>query len=134
MSNPWYEVVSPAAPLTQGDLILDCPFLTWNMPSIAADSPVETASLQQSVSAFRADVVVMTQACDLENDKVRNVILCPHVSLDEYRAAFEQALREQGQNPSAKTWKRQCDDIRDGYLWNLSMLNAEEHPELPAPH
>jgi hypothetical protein len=134
MSSPWYDIIVAADPITQGDLIADCPLLTWNTNAITPQAGVPPQGLQQAVSAFRADVVVMTQACDLEHEKVRNVILCPTVTLEEYRIAFEQAVREQGNNPTAKAWRRHCDDIRDGYLWNLAMLNAEAHSALPAPH
>jgi len=67
----------------------------------------------------------MTQACDLENYKVSNVILCPHISLTEYRDFWdgENDMRGGGQNPTPKAWKKHCNDICDGYLWNLSMIN-----------
>jgi hypothetical protein len=58
------------------------------------------------VSAFQADVVVMTQACDLEHDKVRNVVLCPHVALSTFRSLWERALQQGGQNPTAKAWRK----------------------------
>lgn len=134
MPDLWYEVVNPDVPLTQGDLISDCPLLTWNISAVDPGSPVDVGALRQAVTAFRADVVVMTQACDLEHDKVRNVILCPHIALDDYRIAFEKALRVANQTLTAKAWKRQCDDIRDGYLWNLAMLNSETHGEIATPH
>jgi hypothetical protein len=125
MPDPWFEVVGAEIPLTQGDIITDCPLLTWETNAIPPGAAIDASLLRQAVKAFRADVVVMTQACDLEHEKVRDVILCPHVSLDEYRAAFDQAMVAANQNPTAKAWKRQCDDIRDGFLWNLAMLNAE---------
>jgi hypothetical protein len=76
----------------------------------------------------------MTQACDLENNKVSNVILCPHISLVEYKQDWEQAMKSYGQNPTAKSWKRLCDDIKDGYMWNLSMLNSGEITDLKIEH
>ena len=35
MSNPWYEVVGPDVRLTQGDIILDCPLLKWQLDDAA---------------------------------------------------------------------------------------------------
>jgi hypothetical protein len=32
-------------------------------------------------------------------------------------------MQGSGQNPTPKAWKHHCDDICDGYLWNLSMIN-----------
>lgn len=74
--------------------------------------------------AFRADVVVMTQACDLEHDKVSNVVVCPHLSLTEYKSLWEAGMTATSQTPSQKAWKSHCNDVRDGLIWNLSILNS----------
>jgi len=86
MADAWYEAVDAATPLTQGDLIFDCPLLTWQTADHHehADS-AEQPPLTELVRAFREDVVVMTQACDLEHHKVENVVLCPHVSLATFQ-------------------------------------------------
>jgi hypothetical protein len=52
------------------------------------------------VRAFREDVVVMFQACDLEHDKVQNVVLCPHVSLETFREAWQEWMTTRHQTPS----------------------------------
>ena len=70
----------------------------------------------------------MTQACDLEQEKVRNVVTCPHLSLSDYKATWEAFLRQRNQNPTAKAWRTHCDDIKDGYAWNLSILNRSSVP------
>jgi len=125
MNKDWYEIVDANHELTQGDLILSCPILTWKteLPQLN-NLQSETEVLKASVEAIQADVIVMTQACDLENNKVENVILCPHFSLSEYKQDWEEMMSSKNQNPSAKAWRRHCDDIKDGYMWNLSMLNS----------
>ena len=35
-------------------------------------------------------------------------------------------MRRKGQNPTARAWRRHCDDICDGFVWNLSILNESE--------
>jgi hypothetical protein len=32
--------------------------------------------------------------------------------------------------PFQRAWKRACDDIADGYVWNQAFLNRFDHPEL----
>lgn len=32
-------------------------------------------------------------------------------------------MRRMGQTPSAKSWRRYCEDIADGYVWNQVFLN-----------
>jgi hypothetical protein len=62
-NEPWYEIVEANMPLTQGDLIFDCPLLTWKSPPQGSPAGVENApSLQDLAAACREDVVVMTQA------------------------------------------------------------------------
>ena len=86
------------------------------------------------LDAQRVNVIVMTQACDLEHAKVRNVVLCPLYNLSAYKAAWETAQKGQGHNPTAKAWKRYCDDICEGAIWNLSLLNADDVGNLTIEH
>ncbi len=132
MNETWYEVVGPEVRLTQGDWIADCPLLAWDAAALPP-SGEELDALRGAARSLRADVVVMTQACDLEHDKVRNVVLCPHLSLSQFHAVWEKALQQAGQNPTAKAWRNTCCDIADGFVWNLTFLNRfagnERFPE-----
>lgn len=123
MAEEWYEVVDASASITQGDLIFDCPLIRWDAGPLSLQTETDFEVLEDAVSAISADVVVMSQACDLEHRKVSNVILCPHFSLDEFRTDWEQAMKARGQNPKPRAWARHCDDICDGFVWNLTMLN-----------
>jgi hypothetical protein len=69
MINPWYEVVGPDVRLTQGDLIPECPLLTWQLGDAAEGEPKSSGErLFRAAKGIKSDVVVMTQACDLEQD------------------------------------------------------------------
>ncbi len=124
MSNQWYEIVDPGKPLTQGDIIVNCPIVTWEAGNLVLHGRLETEVLANAVTWIVADVVVMTQACDLEQNKVPNVILCSHISLSEYKKDWETEMKNRAQNPTDRSWKAQCDGICDGFIWNLSMLNG----------
>ncbi len=132
MSDSWYHHIDAETRLTQGDIISDCPLIAW------ADSDVTFAgdegSLKGATKVIKADVIVMTQACDLEHTKVSNATLCPHISIVEYRKLWEEEMRSLKQNPTAKAWKALCEDIRDGYVWNLTMLNEGESGPLKIEH
>lgn len=132
--TPWYAAVEATARLTQGDLIWDCPLLRWKLAPFRVEGAGELEVLESAVEPFKADVIVMSQACDLEHDKVRNVALCSHYSLSTYRRLWELEMKAQSQNPSDKAWKRHCDYIRAGYVWNLSMLNRGAIGELTLEH
>jgi len=123
MPKAWYEIVGPEISLTQGDIIFDCPLLAWQDNSLRLEGADESEVLKDATTGIQADAVVMTQACDLEHEKVENVILCQHISLDDHRAVWEVNSQRVGQTPTERAWKRHCNDICEGYNWNLSMLN-----------
>ena len=133
--SPGFETVPAEARLTQGDMILDCPILTWDpnqLPEISYGEKGET--LRQITKTFLADLVVMTQACDLAHDKVTNVVLCPHLPLSEYRVLWADKMTRLGQLPTEKAWRRTCDDIANGYIWNQAFLNRWPAGELSSQH
>jgi hypothetical protein len=127
MTNGWYKIVDPNVPITQGDIIFDCPLVTWRgdqLPDLEGKD--ESEILKAATVVTIADVIVLTQACDLKYDKVANVILCPHLCLEEYRRVWEKEMKRNGQNPTSKAWKSHCDDICDGFVWNLVMINNSQ--------
>ena len=138
LTEEWFAVVGHDVPLTQGDLIVDCPLLKWRAPDSQTE-PLEDRSedvdrLFGLAAGIRADVIVMTQACDLEQGKVSDVVLCPCVLLSRYRPLWEAAERARKQNPTVKSWKRFCEDITDGYIWNLFMMDSVPAGEIPTEH
>ena len=140
MSERWYAVVGPEVGLTQGDILVDCPLLEWETPGSVPEEPSPASPgepierLYKLAVAIKADVVVMTQACDLEHGKVSKVVLCPCLPLSKYKADWEEAERARKQNPSEKAWKRVCNDITDGYVWNLFMMDSKPEGELCSEH
>lgn len=128
----WYEQVANDTPLTQGDIVSLCPVLTWTNP---ATFRVGSGQLAAETGVELHDVVVMSQACDLEQKKLSEVILCPLYPLSEFKARWEaaqQAKNPQNAKPNAAAWQKFCKHVKSGYQWNLSMLNI--CPEPPVEH
>jgi hypothetical protein len=134
MPSEWYESVEATARLTQGDIILKCPLVAWKSGQLQLEGRRETEVLKGATEITEADVVVMTQACDLEYEKVRNAVLCPHLSLPEHKLVWEETMRIKRQNPTPRAWKDYCNDICDGFVWNLTILNARNISELNIEH
>jgi hypothetical protein len=65
--HDWYTVVE-GSKLEQGDVLLDCPVTVVESYTHPLPDEVE-------VVTDRRDLVVLTQSCDLENDKVEEVLL-----------------------------------------------------------
>jgi len=134
MSERWYQSVSATERITQGDLISECPLVGWQSERLQLEGVPGDEILRGATVAVRADVVVMTQACDLEHEKVDNVILCPHTSLAQSRLAWEEQMAAMREKITEKRWQRWCDDVRQGFVWNLSMLNAGAADGLAIEH
>jgi hypothetical protein len=122
MSNhDWYELTEGSS-LLQGDLLKDCPVfavtgsLSWP-PGPAADFEIEAKVF---------DLVVMTQSCDLENEKVEDVLLAQLVAWsDVVRTEVERG------NDSVRSRKfRKL--LVDGNVPGLSLLHRRDsRPALP---
>ncbi len=81
-NDDWYEVVSGGRELLQGDLLSEC-------PTIQADDNMPYPLPGDEIPAKRgdSDIVILTQSCDLANDKVTMVLCCPHFDVDTARRA-----------------------------------------------
>jgi len=79
---PWYESVS-GSELAQGDCIPNCPILKPQYDSaLTRDDDPPGIVLKSDVAIY--DCVIMTQACDLEQEKVEDVVLCPYQDLGSF--------------------------------------------------
>jgi hypothetical protein len=123
---PWYSIVNADLPITQGDLIFNCPILEWEVDKFDLEKENEIESLKGATNVYSTDVVVMTQACDLQQEKVSNIIICPHYSIRDYYLFWKNDMESKGQNPTEKSWRNHCDHICDGFIWNFSMLNKND--------
>ena len=83
----WYDSIDGGS-LEQGDILFKFQIV---VPSPEA-SVGTTDQLALEVKTF--DVVVMTQTCDIENEKVKSVLLCPCWDLWQ----FVDAAKEHGEN------------------------------------
>ena len=75
MSFPWYEIIRSSDNVTQGDIIPNChiPF-----PKIDVyHSIISGEEVPGAVRVETADVIVLSQACDIENDKINSIVLSP---------------------------------------------------------
>ncbi|MGO8676205.1 MAG: hypothetical protein ACLQVX_10090 [Limisphaerales bacterium] len=68
MESLIYQAVRPDEAVSQGDLLDDCPILLWDDSGPAADAPMQSATA-------RVRAVVLTQACDLAQQKATRVLV-----------------------------------------------------------
>ncbi|MER1986591.1 MAG: hypothetical protein ABS948_11940 [Solibacillus sp.] len=73
---PWYEIRSHKAKIAQGDIIFDL--------IVPAPQYDETSVYHIKTAYKKRSVILMTQACDLEQEKVEHVKVCGIIPLNDY--------------------------------------------------
>jgi len=120
----WYEVLDNTEPLTQGDIILECPV-------------IETTDLDEDpyIQADLVDIcgaIVMTQACDLEHGKVDNITLCP---IQPFCEVLKDAMSKRGVEYSPQNGKQRAekqkviDMFLNGQYTNYHVLDKFDSTE-----
>lgn len=115
--EPFWTSINEAA-LRQGDLLPGC----W-VPEFPPDFAVQTAETR-IIQADQANLLVMTQSCDLEQGHVSLVALCPVWSIPE----FEAAQASQDRSKSVKSWRDYWNNVRKGRSPTLHLLASPTTP------
>ena len=120
MEYPWYDVVI-GDNITQGDILMRCPVVSI-LPSNSDTSSSNIENVLE-VEEIILDGVILSQACDIENGKIDNLIICPI----EARSHFEDRLRNSNKNEKEilNTLKSISRGERPG-LYLLDKLESKE--------
>ena len=113
MEYPWYTIINNSDEIFQGDLIPECPIVI-PPPTIKEDE-------NPTVEIRLIDSIVLSQSCDLENDKIDIVLVCPHHSLKNF---LRQLPPEQ--NSIKKAIDKTIDNLKKGVLPGYHLLNKFE--------
>ncbi len=97
---PWYGLVEGES-LEQGDFLLNCPLIR----------PTPTDKFER----HRGNVVVLSQSCDLANDKLEILQVCPVFTLEKLAAELEFFRSKRGR-----------EELRRGSLPGYHLLNRCE--------
>lgn len=130
----WYAKVEGGKPLLQGSFVDGLPivqpaFLSKEDGASEGAPSVEAFGYKVRVQAKRYDVVIMSQSCDLENEKLDFVLVCPHWSFETleqkdayFRSSEGRTALQQGSVPAyhllppcnldTKTWGFRVVDFR----------------------
>ncbi len=110
MSAWWIEVSGPT--LAQGDYLPNCPVPVFNVEYENQDNA------NAEVPVDLRDCIVLTQSCDLENNKAPFVALCPLHSISEFENV----------NP-AFSKKGEWEKVRKGRIEALHLVASMTAPE-----
>ncbi|MDD3568838.1 MAG: hypothetical protein PHT92_10610 [Bacteroidales bacterium] len=109
----WYSELQNNDNLEQGDFVPDCPIV------IPPDSIIENEQIDVEINLI--DSIVLSQSCDLLNNNIDIVLVCPYYSLK----AFLQSIPEE-QTKTNKARNKTIDNLRKGFLPGYHLLNKQE--------
>ncbi|MFH2142477.1 MAG: hypothetical protein ABIJ97_08655 [Bacteroidota bacterium] len=121
MDYQWYEIFdqSDSVRLMQGDLVFNCPVV--KPPSNYKNGGTPEIEIDEY------NVVVMTQSCDLDNDKVNIVLVCPFYSWSEFINNADDSVKSKKGQP--KLWE----DLKKGALPAYHLLMVDKDSILKEP-
>jgi len=111
MTYEWYNEIDETDSFTQGDIIFNCPIPIMNesvyKAAISSEKKEEVTEVDSPIDVKTADIIILSQACDIKNDKIDSIVVCPvwpFTSLIKKNTYFEsskarESLR-QGKEPS----------------------------------
>lgn len=115
MSDIWYTVVDNSKKLTQGDILVDLHIPVVNSTTLNESEP--------ELNIHAESVVVMTQACDIENGKVSDIVVCGMQAISEHKQNWISAQEAKAQPTRNEDWKKERNRIRSGQFNNLAMID-----------
>lgn len=114
--NSWYALAS-GSDLQQGDILQSCKVIT-----VEADQLLAISDEQKAIASLKTyDVIILNQSCDLEQNKLEALLVCPVFSL-----AVASASRIDFMRPKV------LEKIRRGFEPALFMLAAPSLPSFPS--
>jgi len=112
MLYPWYLSLNNSNELLQGDLLSQCPIV---LPPLNIE-----AIEDEGVEIETYNVVVMSQSCDLENAKVKFVLVCPFFTFQEYTSSLPT-----DEQRSKKAVSKAFANLNQGIQPNYHLLNKD---------
>jgi len=108
----WYNEINKSNEIEQGDMIPDCPIVIPPSKISVGDEP--------EIEIKLIDSIILSQSCDLANNKIQIVLVCPYFSLK----TFIENLPDNEQ--SKKAIKRNIENLKKGFLPGYHLLNKSE--------
>lgn len=110
MEYPWYTVIENTDELLQGDLVPECPIVIPPASVKEDENPVVEIKL--------IDSIVLSQSCDLTNDNVEIVLVCPYYSLKTFLSSLPS-----DKTSTNKAVTKTIDNLRKGFFPSYHLLD-----------
>ena len=83
MDYKWYEDVPPNSPIEQGDIVENCNVIIPNDQHYQAI--LESKENAEPLDIVEVNGIVLSQSCDIQNEKIDSIIICPIWSLKNFK-------------------------------------------------
>jgi len=113
MPYPWYVAIENSIELQQGDFINQCPIVI--PPAIINEGE------ELEVDIKLIDSIILSQSCDLANEKIDIVLVCPYMELQKF---LDELPLEQVSSRASRL--KTIDNLRKGFLPGFHLLNKYE--------
>ncbi len=113
MSFLWYTLIDKNSQIEQGDFIPECP--------IIVPPPSFNIGEEPEVEVKLIDSIILSQSCDLVNNNIDIVLVCPNYSLKTFLDSLpgEQAVNKKVRN-------KVIENLRKGFMPGYHLLNRFE--------
>ncbi len=109
---PWYDLIDGNS-IEQGDFIPQCP--------IIIPPPALNTGLEIDVDVQLLNAIILSQSCDLLNDKLVIALVCPYTPLRTWVETLPQERHSSG-----KARKNEIENLRKGVTLGYHLLNKDE--------
>ncbi len=113
MEYPWYIIIESSDELLQGDFIPECPIVIPPSSIQIDDSP--------EVEIKLIDSIVLSQSCDLQNNHLEIVLVCPYYPLKSFLN-----MLPSDQASTSKAINKTIDSLRKGFLPGYHLLEKHD--------
>ena len=106
MDYIWYEEIFSSYDIIQGDIITGC---NIPIPNVAIYNSIleDKEEVDEAIDIKYADLIILSQACDIQNEKIESIVLCPIWKLSDlikensyYKSSKARESLRQGKEPS----------------------------------
>lgn len=118
MTYPWYEVMKESDEVRQGDFIPNCPIL---LPptELIIDDTADRIDFHDQITVKIQNTVVLSQSCDLEQEKIDIVLVCPLYALDIFLEMVPESDR------TGKGREKLLKSLKQGNIPGYHVLNRD---------
>ena len=118
MEYNWYDDIPPNSSIEQGDIIENCNIILPNEQHY--QNIIDNKENETQLDVIEINGIVLSQSCDIKNDKINSIIICPIWSLKKFI--------EKGESFSGS---KSREELRQGKFPEYHLLQKFEGQELP---